>query len=263
MTKEYVLETGLKGSRRLEVQNQMHLKDHTYYLEQAGLCEGMVVCDIGCGNGAMTEYLARQVGNSGKVYAIDISQPQIDIASERMDAANLHNVEFIKNDITSSNFNIKADLIFIRLVLMHLKDPFIAIKNMKKLLKPTGVIISFESIMDNAFERTQSPIIKEYVRSVLKLGEIKEQNYSLGKELPKLYENEGFNVEHHLLEPALPKEHFREYHLLLLEELSDVLIEYNLACKAKIDEYKYAFQSLPLEEIGLDKLDGTIVLAKW
>ena len=42
------------------------------------------------------------VGLEGKVYAIDVSDKQMEVANARIEAAGLKNVEFIKLDIISA-----------------------------------------------------------------------------------------------------------------------------------------------------------------
>lgn len=262
MNKKYALKTGKDAAKRLDIQNDFFLESHSYYLKKAGLKEGMIVCDIGCGNGAMTEYLAKMVGKSGKVYAIDISQDQIGVASKRIKDANLDNVEFIRGDITSDDFEIKADIIFIRLVLMHLQNPSLAIKNMKKLLKNDSVIVSFESNMQDALDSAIAPIIKEYMQSVIKIGEAKKVNYSLGGVLQDIYDKEGFETESYKIEVSQPADHMKYYHPMLLDELKKPLLEYKILDEEKISAIKDAFKNLPSEQIGLDKFSGTMVIAK-
>ncbi len=41
-------------------------------IERSGIKKGMQVLDLGCGSGAFTTFLARAVGQKGKVYALDI-----------------------------------------------------------------------------------------------------------------------------------------------------------------------------------------------
>src|SRR3990167_7555643 len=87
-TKEdtYALATGKAGSQRLDLQNKMMSEEAYKQLEKAGLSEGQTVWDIGCGNGAMTVYLAQKVGKKGHVYAIDINEEQIKVAKEKIAA---------------------------------------------------------------------------------------------------------------------------------------------------------------------------------
>ncbi len=41
-------------------------------IEHSGIKSGMMVMDLGCGSGAFTPFVARVVGEQGKVYAVDI-----------------------------------------------------------------------------------------------------------------------------------------------------------------------------------------------
>ena len=52
-------------------------------LQEVGLSEGMVVADLGCGNGFFTLPLAEKVGEEGKVYAVDISPKMLELLRQR------------------------------------------------------------------------------------------------------------------------------------------------------------------------------------
>ena len=79
----------------------------------------MVVWDIGCGSGVMTEYLAKVVGSNGYVYAIDISNDQIKVAKRRIESAGYKNVEFIVGDINKIKNDAykKADIVYARFLI--------------------------------------------------------------------------------------------------------------------------------------------------
>jgi ubiquinone/menaquinone biosynthesis C-methylase UbiE len=47
-------------------------------VEASGVSRGMVVADIGAGTGLFTRLFAERVGDEGRVYAVDISQPFIE-----------------------------------------------------------------------------------------------------------------------------------------------------------------------------------------
>ena len=47
-------------------------------LQSTGIKEGMVVCDVGAGNGYFTFYLSEIVGKNGKVIACDIDEPALE-----------------------------------------------------------------------------------------------------------------------------------------------------------------------------------------
>jgi ubiquinone/menaquinone biosynthesis C-methylase UbiE len=66
--------------------------------------EGMTVVDYGCGNGYFTVPLAKMVGNSGKVIAVDIQQEMLDKVSLRLKNNNLKNVELFNNSNSKLNY---------------------------------------------------------------------------------------------------------------------------------------------------------------
>ncbi|MBP6985196.1 MAG: methyltransferase domain-containing protein [Alphaproteobacteria bacterium] len=190
----YSLATGKSGSQRLDAQHKLMSELGYKQLEKAGLSEGQTVWDIGCGNGAMTVYLAQKVGNKGHVYAIDISDAQIKIAREKVSAEGLTNVTFIHGDIRTQKDlpSGKADLVYMRLVLMHVNDPASVIVVIKNLLKEGGVAVSQESIMKTIYSSSDNPVFKEYMQTLLALGNKLGVDYNVGEKLGLLYEQAGF-----------------------------------------------------------------------
>ena len=65
---------------------------------ELGLNPGMTVADIGAGTGFFTHIFAKQVGSSGRVYAVDISENFIRNILQRTKAQDLNNIEGIVND---------------------------------------------------------------------------------------------------------------------------------------------------------------------
>src|SRR6266403_804284 len=55
--------------------------------------EGDVVADIGAGSGYLTFRMAKLVGKTGKVYAVDIQPEMLDLIRKRMKDRNVTNVE--------------------------------------------------------------------------------------------------------------------------------------------------------------------------
>jgi ubiquinone/menaquinone biosynthesis C-methylase UbiE len=199
-TKEdtYALATGKAGSQRLDLQNKMMSEDAYRQLEKAGLSEDQTVWDIGCGNGAMTVYLAQKVGKKGHVYAIDINEAQIEVAKEKIATEGLTNVTFIHGDIaTQKDLPLgNADLVYMRLVLMHVKNPASVITVVKNILKDGGVAVSQESTMKTIYSSSENPVFKEYAHTLLALGDKLGVDYNVGEKLSTLYQQAGFvNVQ--------------------------------------------------------------------
>jgi len=64
-----------------------------------GLKPGDHVADFGAGHGYFTLPLARAVGREGKVWAIDIQQPALDIIRSKAKIEHLLNVEYVRANL--------------------------------------------------------------------------------------------------------------------------------------------------------------------
>ena len=65
-------------------------------IEELKLTPGMVVADFGAGSGYYTERLARAVGPSGKVLAVDLQPEMLEMVGARAKKLGLTNVELVK-----------------------------------------------------------------------------------------------------------------------------------------------------------------------
>ena len=64
-------------------------------IEHLGVAPGMYVLDVGCGPGRLAIPLARAVGESGCVVAIDVQAGMLERAREKAEAAQLTNIRFV------------------------------------------------------------------------------------------------------------------------------------------------------------------------
>jgi SAM-dependent methyltransferase len=193
----YSLPTGLQDSKRLDIQHRFLMEISVDHLERAGFKKGQVVYDIGCGNGAMTEYLAETVDPKGHVYACDSNSEQISEAKKRIAEAGLNNVTFLQYDICDSEVwkDVQlADIIYARFLLMHLKRPEQAIKTMGTLLKPEGALASMEPIRREMYFQPAVPLLNSVMEIKLAFGRELGVDYEIGLHLPDLYKKSGFEV---------------------------------------------------------------------
>ena len=101
---------------------------------------GMTLLDCGCGSGSITIGLAEAVA-PGQVTGVDISAIEIERAQERAAAASLTNVHFKTGNLTHLDFPDNTfDALFSHNVLEHVNEPAIALQEMRRVLKPGGVI---------------------------------------------------------------------------------------------------------------------------
>src|SRR5450755_3808683 len=98
---------------------------------------GSIVIDVGCGCGATTIELARAVGPSGRVVGLDVSQPMLARATERL--REFSNADCRLGDAGSLPVDdIRADLIISRFGVMFFGDPVAAFANLRTALAPGG-----------------------------------------------------------------------------------------------------------------------------
>ena len=108
-------------------------------IRQAMFKEGEVVLDIGCGIGETSMEIAKLVGNTGKVYGVDISIPQLDVAKRLSKERGINNVEFLKADMqVFSNLPEKIDIMYSRFGIMFFEDNMAAFSNIRNNLKDGG-----------------------------------------------------------------------------------------------------------------------------
>jgi ubiquinone/menaquinone biosynthesis C-methylase UbiE len=104
------------------------------------LRSGMRLVDCGCGTGSITADLAEIVA-PGEVVGIDMRESDLDHGRELAHERGLPNLEFKTASIYELPFpDGSFDAAFASNVLMHLGDPLAALKEMRRVLKPGGVV---------------------------------------------------------------------------------------------------------------------------
>jgi ubiquinone/menaquinone biosynthesis C-methylase UbiE len=106
------------------------------------LAGGESVLEIGCGTGAVTVPLAEAVGEHGRVVAVDISEPMLGAARQRIEASGVHNVTLLSGDAQVLAFEPAAfDVATSRMGVMFFADPVAAFRNMGGALRPGGRLV--------------------------------------------------------------------------------------------------------------------------
>lgn len=247
----YALAAGAKGAQRLTIQNETLKSDTEKHLRAAGLSAGQIVWDIGCGNGVMLPYLAKAVGGSGHVYAIDISEEHLELAKQLVSSEGLKNVTFIHGDIrTQPNLLVgEADLVYMRVLLIHVTDPDKVISVVKALLKEGGVVASHESVISTSRTYSDQLAYCEYIDTLMKLAQTLGVDYDIGKRLQLLYEQAGYGrteVTYSL--PKVNAKQIKDMLLLGVKELKDKVIEAGIVSQEKVEGWIDAFNQWSEDE---------------
>ncbi len=121
-----------------------------------GLEPGMHIADVGAGTGFFTRILAPQVGESGRVYAVDIAAKFLDHIETKNKEAGIENVVMVQCDQHTTNLAPESvDRIFVCDTYHHFEFPHDTLTSMLRALRPDGrlMIVDFERIRgeSNAF----------------------------------------------------------------------------------------------------------------
>jgi ubiquinone/menaquinone biosynthesis C-methylase UbiE len=110
------------------------------FFREAGIEFGQRVLDIGSGVGDVAMLVARLVGPSGEVVAIERDSNSIAKASARVTEAGFHNVTFSESDVGELPDGKPFDAAVGRFILMYLPDPVAALRSISQLVRPGGVL---------------------------------------------------------------------------------------------------------------------------
>jgi len=101
---------------------------------------GQRILDIGCGTGAVSIELARQVGASGRVLGIDISVPMLERARQ-LTPGELP-ADYVLADATVYPFEPASfDRLVSRFGVMFFADPVLSFRNLRRALRPGGKLV--------------------------------------------------------------------------------------------------------------------------
>jgi len=109
-------------------------------LEEVGIKSGFQVLDYGCGPGGYIVPLVKLVGESGKVYALDIHPLAIQKVQNIASKKQLANVETILSDCQTGLPDNSLDVVLLYDIFHHLGDRDRVLKELHRVLKPDGVL---------------------------------------------------------------------------------------------------------------------------
>ena len=162
------------GAAWLERESRSVEENPKLAVKLLNLKKNMIVADFGAGTGYFTSHLAEQCS---LVFAVDIQPEMIELNKKNMKSKNLKNVQYILNTPKKTKLpNNSVDLILLVDVYHELEFPFEVLNDMKKALKPNGLIV----LLEFRAEDPRVPIKPLHKMSVSQIS--KEMNF-IGLEL--------------------------------------------------------------------------------
>ena len=111
------------------------------FFREAGIAPGQRVLDIGSGVGDVAMLVARLVGSSGEVVAVERDRNSIAKAAARVTEAGFQNVSFNESNVNEIKGEKPFDAAVGRFILMYLPDPVSTLRSISQLVRPGGIIV--------------------------------------------------------------------------------------------------------------------------
>ncbi|MEZ4328091.1 MAG: class I SAM-dependent methyltransferase [Polyangiales bacterium] len=193
MSDSYLLDVGEDAADRLTLVQAIYGQTSQRGLSAGAPLAGLRVLELACGTGSMTRWLAEQVGPSGSVTGIDASDAQLSVAAER--CRDLPNVRFLRMDAADTDLPPSSfDLVYARLLLMHVPEPLRVLLHAHELLAPGGVLVSEEAAVDSTFTDPPVPEQGELHALANQMARERGCDYNVARRLGSLVRAAGFTV---------------------------------------------------------------------
>ena len=106
---------------------------------------GQVIADVGAGSGVITMMMAQEVGETGKVFAVDIQQEMLDLLGDKIKDRDIQNIELVLGTDQSPKLEPESiDLALMVDVYHEFEFPFEMMLELSKALKPGGRVAFVE-----------------------------------------------------------------------------------------------------------------------
>jgi ubiquinone/menaquinone biosynthesis C-methylase UbiE len=153
---------------------------------------GMRLLDCGCGVGSITVGLAEAVA-AGEVVGVDREPGQIELARQRAQEQRVTNVRFEVGNVYALPFpDASFDAAFAHTVLEHLSDPLRALKEMRRVLKPGGIVGIKDPDYGTQLIEPSTPLIRDALALYRRVASVNGASPYYARHQRRLLQEAGF-----------------------------------------------------------------------
>lgn len=194
--REYVLGTNDAELVRLGYQHRVWAGPTADAWERAGIHPGAHVLDVGCGPGYGTFDLAQLVGESGRVYAVDVSARFVGHLAEEARRRGIGHIEARVEDLETLSVPASSvDFAFARWVLCFLRNPERAVERVARALRPGGAFVVMDYSNYEAFRiAPRSAAMERVIGAVAASFRTHGGNPDVGLDVPGYMVRAGLQV---------------------------------------------------------------------
>jgi ubiquinone/menaquinone biosynthesis C-methylase UbiE len=116
-------------------------------MDAVGIKPGMVIGEVGAGRGRYTIFLAKRVGDTGKIYANDINASALAYLRERCERDGITNVETVLGKVDDALLPKAAlDMVFMVWVYHMMESPVPMLASLVPSLKPGATVVIVDPV---------------------------------------------------------------------------------------------------------------------
>lgn len=200
----YILGTDYAELNRLGFQHQVWSSEARQAWQSAGFSKGQKILDLGSGPGFCSVELAYMVGDEGEVVAVDKSLEYLNYIA-KLSALRQLNIKTIHSDFKDLDLGgHQFDCIYHRWALAWTDGVPDILEKLYDSLKPGGRIVSHEYYDWKTLQvEPHKPNLSTAISAALKAWNDMEGDINIGRHLPKMLINAGFNIKATRLMPKL------------------------------------------------------------
>ena len=114
-------------------------------MDSVGIKSGMIIGEIGAGEGYFTFKMVKKIGSEGHIFANDIVQSKLDYIDRKCKEDKINNISTIHGEEDDSLLPIDSlDMVIMVYTFHDIENPVIFLKNLRKRLKPETPVVIVE-----------------------------------------------------------------------------------------------------------------------
>jgi ubiquinone/menaquinone biosynthesis C-methylase UbiE len=201
-TDGYVMGRTPEEYERLRQQARVWEQATATLLDRVSPRPGGRCLDVGCGPGETMRLMASRVGPEGSVVGLDTDGDLGRAAVDALHAAGHRQCSFVEADVETAGdvaafpdgFHLGFDLVFARLLLLHLSDPVAALRRMWSWVVPGGHLVVQDYDLRAVDAYPSLGVVDEWRRVFLGTFTAVGRDIRLGQRLPALFAEAGIGA---------------------------------------------------------------------